>query len=222
MIEIRKLSKAYGANQVLSDVDVRIERGEFVALLGPNGAGKSTLMHCILGITGYEGMIRVNGLDPATQGKRVRAQIGYMPQGTSLHTDLTVAQTMQFYAEFLPNAVTSPAELLREVGLYEVRDRRVGELSGGMQQRLSFAVARLHDPAILLLDEPSASLDRGSRQFMLSALRELANKGTTVVLSTHLSNELAELVDRFLLLEDAQLSSIDPRANADVAVPAIA
>jgi ABC-type multidrug transport system ATPase subunit len=219
MIEMRNVSKSYGPLAVLDEVTLSIARGQLVALVGPNGAGKSTLLQCLLGITGYAGTIRVAGFDPLHEGKRARNAIGYMPQNAGLHDDLTVAQTMQFYAECYAAPRMRPLALLQDVGLADVCGRRVAELSGGMQQRLSFAVARLHEPSILLLDEPSASLDRESKELMLASLRRLADGGTTILLSTHLSHELTRVADRFILLEDGRVADLDPADASSLALP---
>ncbi len=205
MIRIRNLWKSFGSYDVLAGVSLHIRKGEFVALLGANGAGKSTLMSCILGVTGYEGEIEVAGLDPSREGRRTRGMIGYMPQQGSLHTDLTTLETLDFYASFR-RIRTDRMEMLREARLAEHAGKRVGELSGGMQQRLAFAIARLGKPPLLLLDEPSASLDRESKRTMLALLKELASGGSTILLATHLEQELAESADRFIVLEDGRLA----------------
>lgn len=207
MIEIRELSKYYGPAPALQRMTLSIGAGELVALLGPNGAGKSTLLQCILGITPFEGRIRVAGLDPRREGKRVRASIGYMPQSNGLHDDLTVSQTLRFYCAIKHAEVDSAELLLREVDLQTYERTRVRELSGGMRQRLAFAVACLGDPPILLLDEPSGSVDQASRRVMVERLRDRAAGGTTILLATHLSQDLAGVADRFVTLSEGRLTS---------------
>jgi ABC-type multidrug transport system ATPase subunit len=204
MIRIENVSKSFDCHDVLSNVSLLIGDGELVALLGPNGAGKSTLINCILGITGYDGKITVAGLDPLRQGPKLRGRIGFMPQQGSLHADLTLVETIDFYAAFR-NIDVDAMELLEAVQLAEHADKRVGELSGGMQQRLAFAVARIGHPPVLLLDEPSASLDRESKKIMFTLLRQLVDDGVTVLLSTHLDSELAECADRFVVLENGRI-----------------
>ena len=214
MIEVRELSKSYGDYAVIRNLDVTFRRGELVALLGPNGAGKSTLMHCILGITPFQGRIQVDGDEVRSAGKKTRSKIGYMPQSGSLHGDLTVGDTIDFYGEFRNAGDDEKEMLLREVQLLEHIDKRVSELSGGMQQRLAFAIARLGDPQNMLLDEPSANLDRASREIMLELLRRLADEGKTIVMSTHISQELTNAADRFLSLEDGAI--VDDRTAVRV------
>jgi len=185
MIEIRGVEKSYGATRVLTGVDLSAAPGEIVLMLGANGAGKSTLFRCMLGLTGYRGRIRVDGLDPLEDGRDVRRRIGYMPQRDGLHADLTVAATLDFYARLRGVGVGRVQELLTEARLEDARDTRVDQISGGMRQRLAFALAQLGDPPVLLLDEPTASLDGWSREHLTSRITRLAGAGKTVLMSTH-------------------------------------
>lgn len=207
MITISHLSKRYGRREALDDVSLTIRPGEVTLLLGANGAGKSTLLRCLLGITGYEGEIDVAGHDPLRQGPAVRAMIGYMPQSGGLHLDLTVAETTRLYAGIRRAPIQRADALLVEAGLGDHRDTRVGELSGGMRQRLGFALALLPDPSILVLDEPSSSLDAASRQWLARRLREVAAEGRTVILSTHAGQELLDAGDQHVVLEDGRILS---------------
>jgi lipooligosaccharide transport system ATP-binding protein len=205
MIEIRELRKNYGAFRALDGIDLFVDAGELIALLGSNGAGKSTLMQCILGTTGFEGWIGVEGIDVARDGKRARGRIGYMPQVGSLHPDLTVRETLAFYESFREVDESESLRLLAEVELESKVDQLVGELSGGMQQRLSFAIARLGRPSVMLLDEPTASLDRRSRQILVERLRNLTADGTAVLVSTHLDQELSRIASRVIRLEEGRI-----------------
>ena len=205
MIEIRNVTKRYGRRVALDDVSLRLEAGEVTLLLGANGAGKSTLLRCLLGITDYEGSIAVDGLDPIEDGLAVRSAIGYMPQNGGLHVDLTVRDTMRFYARIRQAPLDRGVRLLQEAGLGPYLDAAVGELSGGMRQRLGFALALLPDPRILVLDEPSSSLDAASRQWLAARLRRAANEGRTVIVSTHGGHELLDAGDRAITLEAGQV-----------------
>jgi ABC-type multidrug transport system ATPase subunit len=212
MIEVHGLTRWYGRLAALSDVSFEVEPGEVVALLGGNGAGKSTLLRCLLGLSPYDGAIRVDGLDPSRDGRAVRRCIGYLPQTTGLHLDLTVDQTLRLYCGLRRLPLEPGRELVAEMGLGDRFDVPVGELSGGMRQRLGFALARLGDPPVLLLDEPSASLDAASRDLLVAKLAELAEAGKTVLLSTHSQHELLPVAHRSLVLEEGRLAASPPAA----------
>lgn len=208
MIEITKVSKRYGARVALSDVSLTLHAGDLTLLLGANGAGKSTLLRCLLGITDFDGDIRINGLDPRQDGRAVRALVGYMPQSGGLHADLTVAETVDLYAAIRRVPAERGMALVGEAGLTGHLSTKVGELSGGMRQRLGFALALLTNPSILVLDEPSASLDAASRAWLASRLVEVASEGRIVLVSTHAGQELLGAGHRRVTLEDGRLAGI--------------
>ena len=205
MIEIQNVTKRFGARTALSNVCLRLETGEITLLLGSNGAGKSTLLRCVLGITDFEGSIRVGGRDPIGEGCAVRSCIGYMPQSCGLHPGITVMEAMRLFAAIRGAAADRIEVLLHEAGLQEFSQTRVAELSGGLRQRLAFAVALLTDPRILILDEPSASLDAASREWLAGRLRAAAAEGRTVIVSTHAGEELLAAGDRRVILEDGRV-----------------
>jgi Cu-processing system permease protein len=205
MIAIRNLTKRYGRRVALADVSLTFRRGEVTLLLGANGAGKSTLLRCLLGITDYDGSISVDGLEPLQDGCAVRAAVGYMPQSGGLHVDLTVRETMAFYARLRQAPIERGLRLLHEAALAEHLDARVGDLSGGMRQRLGFALALLPDPRILVLDEPSSSLDLASRRWLAMRLRAAAAEGRTVIVSTHAGQEMLDASDSAITLEDGRV-----------------
>jgi Cu-processing system permease protein len=213
MIEIRNVTKRFGRRVALDDVSLTVHPGQVTLLLGVNGAGKSTLLRCLLGITDYEGWITVDGHDPLQDGCTVRAAIGYMPQSGGLHVDLTVRETMDLYARMRHASSDRGVTLLREAGLGAHLDTRVGELSGGMRQRLGFALALLPDPAVLVLDEPSSSLDAASRAWLVERLRAAATEGRTVIVSTHAGQELLDAGDRTVTLDAGRVAAV-ARGNA--------
>lgn len=206
MITIQGVSKRFGARPVLSDVSFAVEPGEVTLLLGANGAGKSTLLRCILGLQSFDGAIAVSGRDPRSDGTTVRSLIGYMPQSGGLHGDLTVDETMRLFAGIRRAPENRIAPLLREAGLSAEGPTRVADLSGGMRQRLGFALALLTDPPIVVLDEPSSSLDAASQRWLAGRLRELAADGRTVFVSTHASQNLFDAVDARVTIEDGRVS----------------
>jgi ABC-type multidrug transport system ATPase subunit/ABC-type transport system involved in multi-copper enzyme maturation permease subunit len=207
MIRFRGVTKRYGTRLVLQDISIDIRPGEVTLLQGANGAGKSTLLRCVLGAIDYDGCVEVGGANSLTAGREVRARIGYMPQSGGLHPDLTVRETMEFYAAIRRADRERIGPLLAEAGLASEAGTRVGDLSGGMRQRLGFAVALVADPPVLLLDEPSASLDAASRQWIAGRLRALADEGRTILVSTHAGQELFQTDGRFLTIEDGRLTS---------------
>jgi ABC-type multidrug transport system ATPase subunit/ABC-type transport system involved in multi-copper enzyme maturation permease subunit len=213
MIDILALSKRYGRRTALDAISLSIKPGELVLLLGANGAGKSTLLRCLLGITGFEGEVRVAGLDPLRKGTEVRTLVGYMPQSAGLHPDLTVGETMRFYGAIRRACTERCASLLDEAGLTAHAETKVGELSGGMRQRLGFAIALISDPPILVLDEPSASLDAASRRWLAARLRDAANQGRCVIVSTHAAQELVDAADRHIQLEEGRVVADDCRRS---------
>lgn len=215
MIVIKNVSKAYGRRIALAGVSLQIEAGSVTLLLGANGAGKSTLLRCLLGISDFEGCISVDGLDPLAQGKAVRALVGYMPQSGGLHPDLTVNETIGLFAAIRRVPQARGAALIAEAGLEAHADSKVGELSGGMRQRLGFALALLTNPRVLILDEPSSSLDAASREWLARRLREVAAAGCTVIVSTHAGQELLAAGDRRVMLEDGRIISDDAAQAAE-------
>jgi ABC-type multidrug transport system ATPase subunit len=213
MIRTEHLVHSYGRTPVLCGIDLAVEAGETVLLLGANGAGKSTLFRCLLGTVSYGGRVSVDGRDPLRQGRETRRSIGYLPQSDGLQGDMTVAECARFAAELrgLPRADGDRA--VREARLAETADRRVDELSGGMRRRLALALALLGDPPILLLDEPTAGLDRESREALAARLAE-ACRDKTILLATHRPDEHAELAGRAVWLEAGALVENEPAAVA--------
>lgn len=210
MITLDHVSKRFDARLALDDVSLEFKPGEITLLLGSNGAGKSTLLRCLLGVIDYEGRVRVGGLDPLGDGCAVRSLIGYMPQAGGLHPDLTVQQTVELYSEIRSVDRARGETLIDEAGLAAHRAVRVADLSGGLQQRLGFALALLTDPPVLVLDEPSASLDAASREWLADRLRAAAAEGRVVIVSTHSGQELLSEGHRRVVLEEGRVAHADP------------
>lgn len=206
MIEVRNLTKRFGRFTAVDDLSFTVEPGGAVALWGANGAGKTTAVRCLLNLFPFEGDIIINGLDVCRQSKAVRRLIGFVPQELSFHDDMSVAETLIFYARLKKAPDGYDFEpLLEQVRLTAHLKKRVGELSGGLKQRLALAVALLSDPPILVLDEPTASLDIRAREEFLLLLRSLKKEGKTMVFSSHHLEEITALADRVLLLEGGRL-----------------
>ena len=205
MIELKGLTKRYGELTVLDDVSLTVADGEAVALWGPNGAGKTTIVRSILGLISYEGTVEVDGIDARRRPKAARHLIGHVPQELSFYDDLSLIDTLDFVANLRGIPLERADENLELVQLGEHRHKRVRELSGGMKQRLGIAAALLGDPPVLLLDEPTASLDVTSRERMVEVIEGLRTPQRSIVLTSHDLGEVGMLVDRVIALSDGRI-----------------
>ena len=207
MIEVQDLTKRFGALTAVDNISFDIEAGESVALWGKNGAGKTTALRCLLGVIPYEGTVRLGGFDTARQGKAARRMLGFVPQEISFHDSLTVEETLYFYSRL--KKTTTDAEhaigLLERLGLVGHVQKKVGDLSGGMKQRLALVIALMADPPVLILDEPTANLDVKAREGFLALLLELKQEGKTLIFSSHRLEEVTALADRVLVIESGEL-----------------
>ena len=210
MVHVRDLTKRFGSLVAVDRLSFEVMSGEAVALWGPNGAGKTTALRCLLGLLPFQGTIRVGGYDVAIQGREARQLIGFVPQELNFHDDLTVRETLHFYARLKKAPLERIDEALERINLTKHAHKPVKELSGGMKQRLALAVALLANPPLLVLDEPTANLDARARQELLALLGELKAAGKTLVFSSHRLSEVAKLADRVLVLEDGRLIASCP------------
>ncbi|MDX2131097.1 MAG: ABC transporter ATP-binding protein [Planctomycetota bacterium] len=210
MIEARGLTKRFGALTALHDLTLDIGPGEVFGFIGPNGAGKSTTMKILACLLRPDaGTAKVCGLDIATRADDIRAAIGYMPDFLGVYDDLTVDEYLQFFAAAfrLPRIKrrTIVGQVLELTDLTEKRDALVDSLSRGMQQRLGVARVLIHDPKVLLLDEPASGLDPRARIEMRSLLVELGRMGKTLMVSSHILSELAEMCTCIGIVERGRL-----------------
>ncbi len=205
MIRVEHLSKAYRHKVVVDDLSFSVTGGEAVALWGPNGAGKTTVIRCLLGLIGYEGLIEIGGMDAHANSKATRGLIGYVPQELGFYGDLTVAETLALSSDLRGLPRTRISEVIKSVSLEAESNKQVRELSGGMRQRLGMAVALLPDPPVLLLDEPTSSLDVDARRRMVSLLDSLRGPDRVLVITSHRVEEVGMLVDRVLALDAGNL-----------------
>ncbi|HLJ59367.1 MAG TPA: ABC transporter ATP-binding protein [bacterium] len=216
-ILVRGLTRRFGGRTAVQDLSFEIARGEIVALLGPDGAGKTTTLRLLCGaIPPTSGTIIVAGIDLTRDPERVRVHLGYMPQRFSLYGDLTVQENLNFYADLyaVPRAAreSRSRRLFEFSGLTEFRNRLAQQLSGGMKQKLALACTLIHEPDVLLLDEPTAGVDPVSRREFWRILYELNRGGVTILVSTTYMDE-AERCTTVGLLFGGQLISIeDPGA----------
>lgn len=204
-IKVEHVSKRYGKTAVLEGVSFEARAGEAIALWGANGAGKSTLIKAMLGLLEFQGRIQVEGSDVRRNGKQARRFIGYVPQDVVFY-DQSVRATLEFYARLKGVGPERLAELLARLGLADHTRKPVPALSGGLRQRLALAIALLADPPVLLLDEPTASLDAGAQRDYLSLLALLRQEeGKTILFASHRLEEVELLANRVLMLEQGRL-----------------
>jgi ABC-2 type transport system ATP-binding protein len=196
VIEARSVSKRFGDREALRGVSFAARRGELLAVIGPNGAGKTTLLSILAGNLGAD----------AGEVTRPPGEIGWVPQQAALYRRLTVAENLRLFAhlERVPDVDATLEEMLGQTGLEGRRDDQVGKLSGGNQQRINIAIGLLAQPAVLLLDEPSAGLDPDQRIRLWEFVADLAKAGTTVIYSTHQIEEAVRYGDRLLVLADGE------------------
>ena len=211
VVEARGLTKVYGEQPAVDAIDFSVKRSETFGLLGPNGAGKSTTMRMIACRTPLtSGELLVEGLDVRTQGRQIRSLIGVVPQENNLDPDLNVIRNLIVYASYFRIPRTRAAqranELLHFIGLSGRADARIDHLSGGMKRRLMIARALLHEPRLLVLDEPTTGLDPQVRQEIWQKLEELRRvSGVTILLSTHYMEEAEKLCERLVVIDRGQI-----------------
>lgn len=200
-VEIRSLTKHYGAIEAVRDVSFDLHAGEVIALVGHNGAGKTTLLKLMLGLVRPSaGTVRVLGEDPAAGEFAARRRLGYLPENVSFNAALTGREVLSFYARLKEQPVAQALSLLDQVGLGVASQRRVGTYSKGMRQRLGLAQALIGEPQVLLLDEPTTGLDPALRLEFYKIVETLRSRGATVVLSSHALAELGERAGRVIIM----------------------
>lgn len=215
IVSIKGLRKSYkGGFEALKGVDLEIRSGEILALLGPNGAGKTTLISTICGITTpSEGSVSVGGHDIITQYRAARAMIGLVPQEISLEPFERVLNTVRFSRGLFgkPKDDSAIEKVLRQLSLWDKRDARILELSGGMKRRVLIAKALAHDPRVLFLDEPTAGVDVELRKDMWEVVAGLKADGVTIILTTHYIEEAEAIADRVGVIAGGELLLVEDK-----------
>jgi lipooligosaccharide transport system ATP-binding protein len=218
VVHAQSLTKIYAQTPAVDGIDFTVSRGETFGLLGPNGAGKSTTMRMIACRTPLSsGQLFIEGRDVRRHAREIRAVIGVVPQDNNLDPDLNVIRNLIIYASYygIPRAraASRAAELLDFIGMTERLDARIDHLSGGMKRRLMIARALLHEPRLLVLDEPTTGLDPQVRQEIWQKLEELRRvSGVTILLSTHYMEEAEKLCERLVVIDHGKiLASGTPR-----------
>ena len=217
IIKINKLSKVYKNKfKALDNLDLIIQKGEIFALLGPNGAGKSTLINTVCGILNFDsGSITVNEFDIKKQYRKARSLIGIVPQELNLEAFETVWDNVNYSRGLYGKSSNHEyiEELLKELSLWEKKDSKLRELSGGMKRRVLIAKALSHEPRILFLDEPTASVDVELRKDMWEIVKRLKKKGVTIILTTHYIEEAEEIADRVGIINNGKIILVDNKDN---------
>jgi ABC-type multidrug transport system ATPase subunit len=205
MISAANLTVRFGRVRAVDGLSFDLPAGQCLALCGPNGAGKTTIIRSVLGLVRFRGRLTIAGLDTRRRGKAARSAIGYVPQELNFYDDFRSIDALRFFARIRRAAPDRPETVLAQVGLADAARKRVGELSGGMKQRLALALALLSDPPVLVLDEMTSNLDAAARASFLRLLAGLKDSGKTILFSSHRVEEVDALADRVLLLERGRL-----------------
>ena len=222
-IEVRNLTKRFGAVSAVSGVTLDCARGEVFGFVGPDGAGKTTIMRLLAAVmTPDEGSIAIEGLDVVANPEIARAHISYMPQHFGLYEDLTVDENIEFFGELFGierrDREEGAARLLAASGMTPFRNRRAGQLSGGMKQKLGLTCSLIHKPKVLLLDEPTAGVDPVSRRDFWRILYKLRGEGVAIVVATSYLDE-AERCTRLGLLRSGRMLYCDTPAALKAQMP---
>ncbi|TAM60777.1 nitrous oxide reductase family maturation protein NosD [bacterium] len=207
IISAREVCKSYGKTLALADATFQVVTGETLALWGPNGAGKTTLLRCLLGQVSYRGSLTVAGMRPSPRLPAARALMGYAPQSLP-DFEMSVAELAAMVGSLRGCDATEIEAALAETGADQARGTAVGALSGGMKQRLNVALALLGEPPILVLDEPTAGLDRASHRSLVELLRERKRLGKTIILTSHDADDVLALADHVAMMEDGRMVSV--------------
>lgn len=215
LIQIKNLSKTYdGGFTALDDVNLDIQNGEIIALLGPNGAGKTTLISIICGIVNPgSGSVTIDGNDIVRDYRKTRGSIGLVPQELATDAFETVFSTVSFSRGLFGKASnpTYIEKILKDLSLWDKKDNRIRELSGGMKRRVMIAKALSHEPRILFLDEPSAGVDVALRKEMWALIKQLRESGTTIILTTHYIEEAEDIADRIGVISNGKIILVEEK-----------
>lgn len=218
-IEIQNLKKTYkGGKEIIHGLSLEVPRGQFFGLLGPNGAGKTTTISCITGISSpTSGKILVMGKDVVTEYRAARSSIGLSPQEFNIDIFQTIDEILDYHAGFF--GITGQAmrdrrdEMLKKFDLVSHRDKKFQFLSGGLKRRAMLAKAMMHDPDVLILDEPTAGVDVETRHALWKFLRELHTGGKTILLTSHYLEEVEALCERVAIIKDGMILMDDSTKN---------
>ena len=204
-IEVQNITKLYKDQKALNDVSFKVNNAEIVGFLGPNGAGKSTMMKILTTyIEASEGSANVNGFDVTTNKKKVQSSVGYLPEHNPLYTDLYVKEYLNFNANVYGTSTSRIDEVIELTGLTPEAHKKIGQLSKGYRQRVGLANALLHNPDVLILDEPTTGLDPNQLVDIRNLIKTIG-KEKTVFLSTHIMQEVEAMCDRVIIINKGEI-----------------
>lgn len=219
VLQVENLDVHYGSFQAVKQVSFEVQPGEIFGLLGPNGAGKTSTLSAIEGLLiPSGGMIRVAGYDSRRQPLHARASMGVQLQSTSFQGELTISEIIRLYAGIHGVNLTKErlSQILEDIKLGDSANKRYGQLSGGQQQRVSLVIATIHNPTLLLMDEPTTGLDPQSRRQLWERIEAMRDKGHAILLTTHSMEEAESVCDRIGIIDHGQIITIDtPQAIID-------
>ena len=212
-VTIHNLTKSYGAFRALNDVSLDIKEGEIFGYIGPNGAGKTTTMKILVGlITDFQGLVSIGGHRVPKQKEEIHKLLGYLPQSIAFQEWRTVDQALKTFGKLSGLSETKVEDRIPEIlgmlGLADARHKKVSQLSGGMMQKVGLAQALLHEPKLLVLDEPLGGLDPLSRFQFKEIVLKLGNKGTTVLFSSHILSDVQDVADRIGIISHGKINQI--------------
>lgn len=215
MIKINNIKKSYGDITAVDDITIHVRKGQLFGLIGPDGAGKTSLFRMLTSLLiPDEGSAVINGYDTVKDYRKVRNILGYMPERFSLYMDLSVEENLNFFATVFNTTIEENYHLIKDI--YQIlepfKDRRAGDLSGGMKQKLALCCALIHNPEVLLLDEPTTGVDPVSRKEFWEMLKSLQSKGFTTFVSTPFLDD-AELCDEVALIQNGKILDMDSPQN---------
>ena len=204
-IEVQSVTKSYGNQLALNEISFSANKGEIIGFLGPNGAGKSTMMKIITGfISPTKGTVFVSGIDVLKSPKKTKAKIGYLPEQNPLYHEMYVKEYLQFQASIFKISKETISTVIKTVGLTPESHKKISQLSKGYQQRVGIAAAIIHNPDVLVLDEPTTGLDPNQIQEIRTLIKKLG-KEKTILFSTHIMQEVEAVCDRFIIIKKGEL-----------------
>ncbi|MDR2964075.1 MAG: gliding motility-associated ABC transporter ATP-binding subunit GldA [Bacteroidales bacterium] len=215
-ISVHNLTKYYGEQKAVNDISFEVQSGEIVAFIGPNGAGKSTTMKIITGyIADFEGTVQVNGLDVRTQALDVKKIIGYLPEHNPLYLEMYVREYLEFMLrayEIPPPFTLTIDAVIEQTGLQQEQHKKIGALSKGYRQRVGLAAVLIHNPKVLILDEPTTGLDPNQIIEIRNLIAEVG-KERTILLSTHIMQEVEAICNRVIIINNGSIVANDHAAG---------